>query len=67
MAEGRVGGKLGSPCKDGETEAARFLKSHGEFATGGMKAVGSGREVSHFPPKRSVARWQQQVRELSGG
>lgn len=52
MADSRVARKLGSPCIDGETEAGNFLGSHGDLATEvGLGAVGSGHEMSHFPPR----------------
>lgn len=52
MADSRVARKLGSPCIDGETEAGNFLGSHGDLATEvGPGAVGSGHEMSHFPPR----------------
>lgn len=68
MADGGVARKLGGPCTDGETEAGNFLGSHGELATEvGWGAAGSGHEVSHFPSRRGVSHWQEQVCELPDG
>lgn len=68
MADSRVARKLGSPCIAGETAAGNFLGSHGDLATEvGRGAVGSGHEMSHFPPRRGISHWQEQVCELPDG